>query len=364
MIKHKILFVAGARPNFIKLAPILNKIKKFSDFSISFVHTGQHYDRNLSSLFFEELNIPNPNYNLRVGSASHALQTAQIMIKFEPILKKENPNLVVVVGDVNSTLAASLTAKKMHYKIAHIESGLRSFDQSMPEEVNRIITDHLSDYLFTTEIDAEINLVREGISKNKIFHVGNIMIDTLLANLNKAKKLNVYSQHGLSKKKYALVTLHRAENVDSIVNISKISKILKKVQNKMPILFPVHPRAFNKIKQYIKPNIHNNIIVSEPLGYLEFINAMINSKFVLTDSGGVQEETSVLKVPCLTMRDNTERPATVKIGTNTIVGLNKQNVLKNVELILSNQYKLNSKIPEKWDGLTSERIIQIIRKKI
>ena len=359
----KILIVVGTRPNFVKVAPLDKELKKYSKFSSILVHTGQHYGSEMSESFFNELKLPRPDIYLGVGSGTHAEQTGKIMIKFEKVCKAEQPDLIVVVGDVNSTIACTLVAVKLGIKVAHVEAGLRSFDRTMPEEINRILTDSISDYLFTTCEDANENLLKEGIDKEKIYFVGNIMIDTLLKFKKRAEKKNTFEKFDLNKKNYALLTLHRPSNVDKKASLEKILRAIKMISYKIPLIFPTHPRTKKFIKDHNLSSIINNsnsIILSKPLGYLEFLNLMINAKLVLTDSGGIQEETTVLKIPCLTLRKNTERPITVKIGTNILVGDDESKILINTEKILKNNYKNNYKIPKYWDGNTSKRVISII----
>ena len=359
-----IFLVAGARPNFMKVAPLIRQLNK-KKLEFKLIHTGQHYDYEMSKIFFDGLGIPEPDIYLNVGSASHAVQTAKIMIEFEKIILKENPLLVIVVGDVNSTLACSLVAKKLDIKIAHVEAGLRSFDQRMPEEINRILTDQLSDFLFITEPSAEANLKREGIDQNKIFFVGNIMIDNLLMNLERAKGLNTLTKYNLNVKDYALMTIHRPSNVDNVANLKKIIEIIKYIQERMKVFFPIHPRTRKRLEEFdLEKNlISSNLILSEPIGYLEFLNLMLNSKLILTDSGGIQEEATYLKVPVLTLRENTERPITIEKGTNEIVGTDFKKIKNYISKILTDKYKKGQNI-EKWDGKTSERIADIIEKKI
>ncbi|OGF68263.1 MAG: UDP-N-acetylglucosamine 2-epimerase [Candidatus Fischerbacteria bacterium RBG_13_37_8] len=366
----KLLLVGGARPNFMKIAPIIHAIKKRissihkkTSFDYKIIHTGQHYDYEMSKVFFEELEIPEPDYFLNAGSGSHAQQTARIMIKFETVCLKEKPDLVIVVGDVNSTLACSLTAKKLAIKIAHIEAGLRSRDKSMPEEINRIITDAISDFLFVTEKSAIDNLIREGCDSNKIFFVGNVMIDTLLYQLNKLEQQNITSSSKYKGVDYAVVTLHRPSNVDDKKKFKQILESLTVIAKDMTILFPVHPRTMQNIKifgflEYINSN---NIELLSPLPYNEFLLLVKNAQLVLTDSGGIQEETTVLGIPCFTIRKNTERPVTLQLGTNKLVGTNKAAIIKAYK-----EYKKNSitgKIPELWDGKTADRILAILLKK-
>lgn len=358
-----IFLVAGARPNFMKVAPLIKELKK-EKIGFKLIHTGQHYDYKMSKIFFDDLGIPEPDFYLGVGSASHAIQTANIMIEFEKVLKSKTPELLIVVGDVNSTIACALVAKKLFIDVAHVEAGLRSFDRRMPEEINRVLTDQISDILFTTEESAEVNLKNEGIPSKRIFFVGNIMIDTLVNNVNKAKKLKIYKKYELKKNEYALITIHRPSNVDKKSELKKIIDILNYIQTKIKTIFPVHPRTLKNLKkhdlyEHIKKK---NIILTEPIGYLEFLNLMMNSKFILTDSGGIQEEASYLKIPILTLRENTERPITIKRGTNTLVGKEFEKTKKYINQILSGNYKKGSQI-ELWDGKTAKRIIRIIKER-
>ena len=361
---YTIFLVAGARPNFMKIAPLT---KEFLNRKINFklIHTGQHYDYNMSKIFFENLGIPEPDIHLNIGSASHAVQTAKIMIEFEKVLLEEKPILVIVVGDVNSTLACALVAKKLYIKVAHIEAGLRSFDMNMPEEINRLLTDQISDFLFTTEKSALINLKREGIDAEKIYFVGNIMIDTLIMNVEKAKTKNVLEQYNLIKKQYALITLHRPSNVDNKENLEKIVNTLNFLQEKIHVFFPIHPRTKKNLEKFnlINKLKKSNIILNEPIGYLEFLNLMLNSRLILTDSGGIQEEASYLKIPILTLRKNTERPITIEEGTNSIVSNDFEKIKKYVNQILSGNYKKGKEI-ENWDGFTASRIVNILKEKL
>ena len=382
----KIVSVVGARPNFMKIAPIIEQLKiKNKNLKAKLkhvlVHTGQHYDEEMSKSFFEDLNLPKPDINLGVGSASHAVQTAKIMIEFEKVCLRERPDLIIVVGDVNSTIACALVASKLGIKIAHIEAGLRSFDRTMPEEINRVLTDAISDYLFTTCEDANENLKREGIPEEKIYFVGNVMIDTLLKYKERAKKSKILEKLGLNKdlqvRSYALLTLHRPSNVDNRETFINILKALKDVSEKIPIIFPAHPRTQRQIKFFSLEkyfnfvniesnscvNIENSINLLDPLSYLDFLNLMANAKFVLTDSGGIQEETTILNIPCLTLRENTERPVTLKEGTNTIVGSNPEKIISKSMDILNGKKKIG-RIPKLWDGKAAERIINILIEKL
>ena len=357
----KIIIVFGTRPNFVKVAPLIPLIKKIKKIESSLVHTGQHYDYKMSKQFFNQLQISKPSIFLNVGSSSHANQTAQIMEKFEPICVKIKPDFVMVIGDVNSTLACSLVAAKLKIKIIHLEAGLRNYDRSMPEEINRLITDCLAEYLLTPSLEAGQNLLKEGVKKEKIHFVGNIMIDTLLKYLPLSKKSKILDKLNLKSKQYILITLHRPSNVDDKKNLKLILFNLQKTAKKIKIVFPVHPRTLKNIKKYDLNKLLNNIKIVEPLGYLDFEHLMINSKAVITDSGGIQEETTVLNIPCITIRDKTERPITVTKGTNVVVGLNMKKLNFYIYQILKNKWK-KSIIPKFWDGLTSKRILNILLK--
>ena len=362
----KIVSVVGTRPNFIKLGALVKEIKNHYIEHI-LVHTGQHYDKEMSKSFFKDLELPEPDMNLGVGSGSYSEQVGKIMIKLEKVLRKEKPDLVLVVGDVNSTFAAALTAKQLGIKVAHVESGLRSFDLSMQEEINRMLTDRISDFLFTTEKSGNENLLREGTSKDKIFFVGNVMIDTLLKHKKKADKSRILEKLDIKKKNYCVLTLHRPSNVDNKKSLAYVLDIINKIQQKIKIVFPVHPRTLKNLKKYnlLKDmQQQKNIILTKPLGYLDFLCLMGNSKFVITDSGGIQEETTVLGIPCITLRRNTERPVTVKQGTNLLVSTNKKNVIKKSLQIVYGKIKKHKKIPELWDGKASHRIISILSKTI
>jgi UDP-N-acetylglucosamine 2-epimerase (non-hydrolysing) len=347
----------------MKIAPLVEAMLRHPDINQILLHTGQHYDAKMSKIFFDDLGIPRPDIYLNVGSGSHAEQTAKVMIAFEKQLLDNKPDLVVVVGDVNSTMACAITAAKLWIPVAHVEAGLRSFDRKMPEEINRIVTDALSDYLFTTSHDADENLLREGIAKEKIFFVGNVMIDTLNKHRHQAQQLRTPARFNLEPGQYALLTVHRPSNVDGRDVFSGILQALTDIQRDIPILFPAHPRTVKRIAEFgfeerlmAAPNLY----LVEPLGYLYFLDLMMHARLVLTDSGGIQEETTILEVPCLTLRENTERPVTISQGTNRLVGSDPTSIVSNVREILSNPDTTRRK-PELWDGQASERIVQILR---
>ncbi|MBS7255190.1 non-hydrolyzing UDP-N-acetylglucosamine 2-epimerase [Flavobacterium branchiicola] len=357
----KITIIAGARPNFIKIAPIINAIKDKQNegFDISFrlVHTGQHYDKNLSDTFFEELNIPKPNINLEVKSGSQAEQTAAIMIAFEKELIENPTDLVLVVGDVNSTMACSIVAKKCHTKVAHVEAGIRSGDLSMPEEINRMLTDSITDYFFTTSPSASENLLKLGSDPENVHFVGNVMIDTLYQNINRISAPDFWNEHQLKEKNYIILTLHRPANVDEVSSLIKLLQGIDLLVNDKKIIFPIHPRTQAILSE--SQIEFKNISFVSPQGYLNFMFLIKNSFAVITDSGGISEETTVLGIPCFTMRDNTERPETETIGSNTIVGTLLENLEKVFGQFLQNGPR-KSGIPELWDGKASERIISIL----
>ncbi len=353
-----ITLVAGARPNFMKIAPIVhaieNKKKEGVDINYRFVHTGQHYDKNLSDTFFEELNIPFPDINLDVKSGTQAEQTAAIMISFEKELKQNPCDLVMVVGDVTSTMACTIVAKKAHINVAHVEAGIRSGDMKMPEEINRIVTDSLTDYFFTTSTYANENLVKLGVSKSNIFFVGNVMIDTLRTNEDRLKQPELWKTLHLSNKNYLVMTLHRPSNVDEEISLKKLITKIVDLSEAYPIIFPVHPRT-KKLLSGLDLNFKNLHYIT-PLGYLEF-NYLVKHAFaVLTDSGGITEETTVMNVPCITLRDSTERPETCDIGTNVLVGNDSEKIEKAFHELRSKNWKQGA-IPELWDGNAAKRII-------
>jgi UDP-N-acetylglucosamine 2-epimerase (non-hydrolysing) len=346
----------------MKIAPLVRELGKHSGVEFILVHTGQHYDDVMSKLFFEDLGLPEPDTWLGVGSGSHAQQTARIMAGFEEVVAKEKPDLVIVVGDVNSTIACALVAVKLGVKVAHVEAGLRSFDRSMPEEVNRVLTDQISDLLFVTEQSGIDNLRKEGIPDSRIHFVGNLMVDTLVSRRDKAEQSNILAELGVEGGKYALLTLHRPSNVDDKHSLESIISVLEKIQEDIKVVFPIHPRTKKMMSQHgLTERLESldGIIMSEPLGYLDFLKLMAHAKFVLTDSGGIQEETTVLGVPCLTLRENTERPVTVEEGTNVVVGSDRTKILQAVDGILAGHGK-KGRIPKLWDGRAAERIVKLL----
>lgn len=360
----KITIIAGARPNFIKIAPIINAIQKKQNegFDISFrlVHTGQHYDKNLSDTFFEELNIPKPDINLEVKSGSQAEQTAAIMFAFEKELIQNPTDLVLVVGDVNSTMACSIVAKKCNIKVAHVEAGIRSGDLTMPEEINRMLTDSITDYFFTTSTSASENLLKMGSDPENVHFVGNVMIDTLYQNINRILAPDFWNEHKLNEKNYIVLTLHRPANVDEVSSLIQLLHGIDLLASDKKIIFPIHPRTQAILKE--SNTDFKNIIFVSPQGYLNFMFLIKNSFAVITDSGGISEETTVLGIPCFTMRDNTERPETETIGTNTIIGTSLENLKKVFGSFVQNGAR-KSGIPDLWDGKASERIISILLEK-
>lgn len=359
----RIICTCGARPNFMKIAPIMREFERNGNFETLLVHTGQHYDENMSRQFFEELEIPKPNINLEVGSGSHAFQTAEIMKSFEPVVLNFQPDYVLVVGDVNSTIACAMVAVRLGVKLIHIEAGLRSFDRTMPEEINRILTDSISDLLFVTEQAAINNLKREGVDPANIYFVGNVMIDTLRANLANAKKSTILSKLQLEPKKYAVVTVHRPSNVDDMHKFGEIISAFEIIEKDIKLVFPIHPRTRNNIKDNelgIRIEKVRRLLLINPVGYLDFLCLMNNAALVMTDSGGIQEETTILGIPCMTLRQNTERPVTLTNGTNCLVNTSTEDILKKYHKILTDNSKNNSKFPKLWDGKAAERIVKII----
>lgn len=352
----KLTIVAGARPNFVKIAPLMRALSQYNEvFNTRLVHTGQHYDKNMSSSFFQELNIPNPDINLEVGSGTHAEQTANIMIKFERELLENRPDLVIVVGDVNSTLACAITAKKLGIKVAHVEAGIRSGDILMPEEINRLVTDSITDYFFTTTVQASEQLKREGHSEKDIYFVGNIMIDTLLYSMQNLKKPDVFSEIG--DHSYLTITLHRPSNVDNPEKLEEILNAIADSSKGLLKVFPVHPRT-RKILERVNIKSEEFLFI-DPLSYLNFIYLVKNSTGIVTDSGGITEEATVLFIPCLTMRNTTERPETVTIGSNYLIGSDLDLLRSKLSDIVNNNWK-ESGIPDLWDGKTANRIVNIL----
>lgn len=374
----KIISVVGARPNFMKIAPIHKAFSgnRFPESGVRHLicHTGQHYDEKMSKSFFVDLELPEPDFYLGIGSGSHAEQTANVMIEFEKILIKEKPDLVIVVGDVNSTIACSLTAVKLNIPVAHVEAGLRSFDKKMPEEINRVLTDRISDYLFVTEKSGLENLKNEGVSDDKIFFVGNVMIDSLINYLPKANNSNIHKELNVEKGNYVLATLHRPSNVDDPEQLNKLIKMLNVISEKRKVIFPVHPRTKKNLEQsFIQleaqrrsrsiGTISQSVIMSDPIGYIDFLSLIKNAELILTDSGGIQEESTYLGVQCITLRDSTERPITVEIGTNQLLGNNLSEAQKAALDVLDGKIRKGT-IPELWDGKAAERIVNIILEKL
>lgn len=379
-MKKTIIHVVGARPNFMKIAPIFVSFEKQNQKNNSpfidqfIVHTGQHYGKEMSESFFSDLGIPDPHFNLNVGSGSHAFQTANIMLSFEGVLNELSPDLVIVVGDVNSTVACAITAKKLGIRVAHVESGLRSFDRSMPEEINRILTDSISDLLFTTEQSANINLNNEGISSEKIFFAGNTMIDSLVRQLENAAQINTLENINLTGSgsdhfKYGLLTMHRPANVDCPTVLAGFLESFISLSDDTPILFPAHPRTIKQIKENKLESIFSSteevllnkkgMVLIDPLGYYDMLNLMRSADYVITDSGGIQEETTYLGIPCFTIRENTERPVTTDHGTNILVGQNHKLLSDEVSKITTRKQKKGT-IPPLWDGKASERIVDTL----
>ena len=363
----KIHLVVGARPNFMKMAPLYREFEKYPDkFEVKLIHTGQHYDEKMSKFFFNDLQMPVPDEYLEVGSGTHGEQTARIIERYEKVLFKDKPDLVIVAGDVNSTVACALDAAKLLIPVAHLEAGLRSFDRTMPEEINRLMTDVISDYLLTPSADANEHLRMEGIPEEKIYFVGNIMIDSLLQYKEKAKNSQILKR--ISEKydfspgdEYALITLHRPSNVDNLEGLTTILNAFEEISRKIKLIFPIHPRTSKQIKVFgleEKVGKMKNLLLIEPVGYYDFLKLQMEAKFILTDSGGIQEESTVFGIPCLTLRPNTERPVTITEGTNKLVKLETKEIVREADLILNGKAK-KGKIPKFWDGKTAERIVKI-----
>lgn len=361
----KIINVASARPNFMKVAPLLEEYKNHQEIEAQLLHTGQHYDYEMSKIFFDELGIPKPDHHLGVGSGTHAQQTARVMTEFEKVLQQEQPDWIIVVGDVNPTMACAIVANKMGIKVAHVEAGLRSYDRSMPEEINRVLTDSIADLLLTPSIDGNMNLIKEGIDEEKIRFVGNIMIDTLFSMRKRSDESSILTDLGIKEKGYVLVTLHRPSNVDQQDTLGNFVRILEETSEELPMVWPVHPRSRNNAEEFgLWKRLKNieNLHLLEPVGYLDNVCLMNNARLVLTDSGGIQEETTALGVPCLTARENTERPITITEGTNTLVGTEPDVILDHIEDYLQNGVAGNENLPKPlyWDGNTAKRIVKAI----
>ncbi len=357
----KIIHVVGARPNFMKVAPVISGLQLRPGVAQLLIHTGQHYDANMSAVFFRQLGLPDPDLNLNIGSGSHTWQIAQIMLALEPVMVSQQPDLVLVYGDVNSTLASALVSVKLQIPVGHVEAGLRSFDRTMPEEINRQLTDQICEYLFTPSEDGDKNLLREGISANKIYRVGNVMIDTLVRLLPEARRQygSLAGQYRLDAP-FGLVTLHRPSNVDHPDRLIEIIATLARISQQVPLLFPVHPRTHIRIAKHFPGGGGDSLRFIEPLSYLDFISLMQNASLVITDSGGVQEETTFLGVPCFTLRNNTERPVTLDMGTNRLIGDDLDRLESEVAQLLRIDHRPDYQIPPLWDGLAGERIAQII----
>jgi UDP-N-acetylglucosamine 2-epimerase (non-hydrolysing) len=361
----KLLLVAGARPNFMKIAPLVHAIhacqtstSKTVQLEYQLVHTGQHYDPQMSQVFFEEMGIPQPHFNLEVGSGSHAAQTAKVMTAFESVCERVCPDWLVVVGDVNSTMACTLVASKLGTKVAHLEAGLRSFDRSMPEEINRVVTDALADLLLTPSSDADENLKREGVAATRIVLVGNIMIDTLVANLDQARRSRLPGKLGLQPKDFVYVTLHRPANVDDRDKLGPIMHELKQLAERLPVVFPLHPRTRKMLKIFgIDAEGHKNLALIDPIGYHDSLCLTEKARFILTDSGGLQEESTYLRTRCLTLRPNTERPVTIQLGTNSLTTV--ESLSADIEKTLKDGDRV-SQVPPLWDGKTADRVLQTL----
>ena len=351
----KVIHVIGARPNFMKAAPAIAALANYPQVNQLIVHTGQHYDRNMSDVFFEQLGIPRPAVNLEVGSGSHAAMTAQIMIAFEAVVLREKPDLVLVYGDINSTVAATLVAAKLGIRVGHVEAGLRSGDRTMPEELNRLVTDQLADLLFTPSTDGDENLKREGIAEEKIHFVGNLMIDTLVRMLEHATWPELDGLNG----RYALVTLHRPSNVDNPEMLERIVRTLQEVSADVTVVFPIHPRTRGRLREAGIGVDEERLKLTQPLGYLEFLALQRDAAVVITDSGGIQEETTYLGVPCLTVRENTERPITISMGTNVLIGRDMARLRQEVSRIVAGEGKRGA-IPPLWDGKAGQRVAEIV----
>jgi UDP-N-acetylglucosamine 2-epimerase (non-hydrolysing) len=359
----RIVNIVGARPNFMKMAPLMREMRRHAEITATLVHTGQHYDDRMAGQFFRDLDLPRPDISLEVGSGSHAYQTAEVMRRLEPVLNEVQPHVVVVVGDVNSTLAGAITATKLGIPVAHVEAGLRSFDRSMPEEINRLLTDAVSDQLFVTEESGRVNLLREGVDPGKIHMVGNVMIDSLEQCRSAWEQSRVVAELGLRRGEYGVVTLHRPSNVDDPATLHGLLEALREIGRRLPLVFPVHPRTQSRleaIEAELESSGRGGARYIAPLGYLEFVGLVAGSRLVLTDSGGLQEETTALGVPCLTLREQTERPITVTQGTNRIVGTSPDRIVREATCALAAPPARLSR-PPLWDGHAAERIVSILR---
>jgi UDP-N-acetylglucosamine 2-epimerase (non-hydrolysing) len=359
----KVINVVGARPNFMKVAPVVEAMRRRAgEFSPLVVHTGQHYDARMSDAFFEDLGLPRPDVHLGVGSGSHAQQTAAVMRLFEPVVIEHRPDWVVVVGDVNSTLACALVCSKLGARVAHVEAGLRSRDRTMPEEINRLLTDQLSDLLLTPSEDADRNLVNEGVPRERIRFVGNVMIDSLLKQLERAASSRAREELGVEGEDYAVVTLHRPSNVDEPEVLGRILSALTRVGRRLPVVFPIHPRTRKNLEAFgLLKSDEAGVRLVEPLGYLDFLRLYSGARLVLTDSGGIQEETTALGVPCLTLRENTERPVTVELGTNRVVGTDPERIVAEAEAALSKDRQSEPpRVPPLWDGRAAGRVLDAL----
>jgi UDP-N-acetylglucosamine 2-epimerase (non-hydrolysing) len=366
VLSRKISIIVGARPNFMKAAPLLRELEKYPDrLEPVLIHTGQHYDANLSQLFFDELKMPRPDVYLGVGSSTHAQQTATIMVELEKIWMVDPPDLAVVFGDVNSTMATALVTAKLLIKLAHVEAGLRSFDHTMPEEINRIVTDRLSDLLFVSEESGLRNLANEGVPSDRVFHTGNIMIDSLVHSLEACKKTAVLDDLSLTSGEYAVMTMHRPSNVDDTRRLSELLDLVNEISHRVPVVFPCHPRTKKEMTNLgVLGRIDSDCFkIIDPIGYLDFLRLQSEAKFVLTDSGGIQEETTYLRIPCITMRENTERPATVETGSNVLTGPHPGKIRQAVENVLNGRHREGA-IPKYWDGQAASRIAKIILERL
>lgn len=366
MNRRTIHLIVGARPNFMKIAPLYKALSLTKNYTPMLIHTGQHYDEKMSKLFFEDLGMPEPDAFLQVGSGTHGQQTARIIERYEEfILNGDKPYMVVVAGDVNSTIACAIVAKKLHIPVAHLEAGLRSFDERMPEEVNRVLTDRISDLLFTPSLDGNENLVREGVDPRKIHFVGNIMIDSLIEHQKKAERSSILTELGIGcNEPYILATLHRPSNVDEASGLCVLLSAFAEIGKKIKIVFPMHPRTSKNIERL--GLIHKvaeipNLVITEPIGYLDFMMLQMKAKLIMTDSGGIQEESTFFGIPCLTLRDNTERPITVIEGSNQLVPLDRESIISYCSKILLGDEKKGS-IPKYWDGMTAERVVFVLDK--